>query len=256
MVCDGCAVSEVVDTNAVMNAVASVEYTTTPPAIAEVKVVPTPVIVVPDWNAVPTAYVVVPLATSYATDGKLVVPAMVLVPCVRTKLALVPASGIVYIREAAGAVELMVVVFVVPNVSCDVAAVSVSEAKVGVDATAMFCGVDNVIVPAPFVTDIWLAVPVSVVATGAAAVLPTNSCPFVRAAASTMAPVDDTIMRLFDKVAEEFVPPLAVGNVPVTCDASDTLPVVRLRLASVCTIALGVNPSTLMPIADKYPEYS
>ena len=37
---------------------------------------------------------------------------------------------------------------------------------------AMFCGVESVIEPAPFVTMTWLAVPVIVVATGAPAALP------------------------------------------------------------------------------------
>ena len=48
-------------------------------------------------------------------DENVVAPAIVCVPAVITKLAAPPASGIVYVRDAAGAGEVIVVVFVMPN---------------------------------------------------------------------------------------------------------------------------------------------
>jgi len=125
-------------------------------------------------------------------------------------------------RDATGATALMVVVLVVPSVICDVADVSVVDANVGVDVVAMFCGVASVIVPAPFVTVIWLAVPVNVAGVAAFPALPIRSCPLVRAADSTMAPPTLTITRLLFRAALELVPPFTTGNTPVTDVPSGT----------------------------------
>jgi hypothetical protein len=77
--------------------------------------------------------------------------------------------------------------------------------------------------PAPLVTVI--PVPgVIAVATGAAPVDPTKIWPLVNAAASTIAPPDETIIRLLFRAVEELVPPFAMGRIPETWVASPILP--------------------------------
>ena len=62
----------------------------------------------------------------YVTEaGRVSVPPMVCVPAVITKLAAPPASGMVYTREAAGAVLFIVTVLVTPSTNWLVVAVIV-----------------------------------------------------------------------------------------------------------------------------------
>ncbi len=49
------------------------------------------------------------------------------------------------------------------------------EAKVGEEVAAMLCGRESVMLPAPFVTATWFAVPLSVAATGKFPALPINN---------------------------------------------------------------------------------
>lgn len=107
-------------------------------------------------------------------------------------------------------------------------------------------------VPAPLVTDIPSPAAIDA-ATGFAPVEPTKSCPLVRAAASTIAPPLVTTIRLLFSPVPEFVPPDAMGSTPVTCEVSDTAPVVKLRFASVCKILLAPTPETLTFVTPMYP---
>ena len=95
-----------------------------------------------------------------------------------------------------------------------------------------------VIDPAPGVIDI----PVPAVReamTGAAPVEPIRICPFEREELSTIDPPDETIIRLLLRVVEEFVPPFAMGSVPLT-------PVVReMEGISAATSDLKVGAKAL-----------
>lgn len=62
--------------------------------------------------AVPAQVKTLPAAKVFPN---VVAPLIVFVPSESTKFALAPASGIVYVRDAAGAVALIVVLFVVPR---------------------------------------------------------------------------------------------------------------------------------------------
>lgn len=82
---------------------------------------------------------------------------------------------------------------------------------------------DIVIDPAALV----MAMPVPAVrfaATGLAKPDPINNCPFVNAGDSIIAFPEEIIIRLLFKAVEEFVPPLAIGNTPETCEANPTFP--------------------------------
>ena len=108
-------------------------------------------------------------------------------------------------------------------------------ANVGVALVATLCGMDMASVPAPGVTVI--LVPVILAATGAAAPgvapEPISNWPLVRPVASTIDPLDDTIMRLLLSIALELVPPLAIGSMPL---------MLLVRLIALVTIFL--DPSS------------
>ncbi len=72
-----------------------------------------------------------------------------------------------------------------------------------------------VMLPGPGVIEIFVPA-VSPAATGAAPMEPISSWPFASADDSTIAPPEETMMRLFASAVEEFVPPLATGRTPET----------------------------------------
>ncbi len=70
----------------------------------------------------------------------------------KTKVSFPDSAGIVAILDAPGATELIVVVFVVPNINWLVGLARESAAKVGDEVASMSCGSERVMVPAPFAT--------------------------------------------------------------------------------------------------------
>ena len=95
--------------------------------------------------------------------------------------------------------------------SSNVTLSKVTSADVSID-----CGNDNVILPAPLVTVIWLEVPVNVPTVGSPLLSPIKSCPFVNTAVAVMAevPLPSRTPPSVSDVAP--VPPFPTGNVPVT----------------------------------------
>ena len=65
----------------------------------------------------------------------------------KTKVSLAESAGIVAVLFALGAVELIVVVFVVPRTSWLVVLVNVSAPNVGVAVESIFCGSERVTEP-------------------------------------------------------------------------------------------------------------
>ena len=111
----------------------------------------------------------------------------------------------------------------------DTSAVAVAWEIVGVSAMVMAPAALVIVIPLPAVM---------FAATGAEPVEPINNCPLFNAAASVMALPEETIIRLLFKVAEELVPPLATGKVPV-----------KLILPSVDKAILPLAETGIVPFA-------
>ncbi len=76
----------------------------------------------------------------------------------------------------------------------------------------------------------------------------------VNAAASTIAPADETIILLLFRAVPEFVPPFATGRIPLTLVVKSTVPVDRTPAALFLTIPAVLKPDkVVVPVAVRFP---